>query len=135
ARRTDDQTRAANRYQTLVLDYPTTRRAADALRALNDLDLADPISYIQAGLVRFHQAEYERAIGAFDTQLALGGSDDELAGASYYRALSLMRRGRESAARVDFEDLAVTFPASPLAPTALFRANRLRESADATRAA
>src|SRR5262249_40866573 len=57
-RRTGDLTRAAERYQMLVVDYPSTRRAADALRALNDLDLADPISYFQAGLVRFHQGEY-----------------------------------------------------------------------------
>src|SRR5262249_32039287 len=82
-------------------DSPPPRRAADALGALNELDLADPISYFQAGLVRFHQGEYERAIGAFDTQLALGGSHDELASASYYRALALVRRGRERAARAD----------------------------------
>jgi soluble lytic murein transglycosylase len=130
ARRRGDLAGAGERYRTLVVDYPSTRRAGNALVALNQYDLAHLISYHEAGLVRFHQREYERAIGGFETQLAQGGSEAEQAGAAYYRALALARQGRESAARAAFEEVAARYPASPHAPEALFRIARAHEEAE-----
>ncbi|HZU04971.1 MAG TPA: transglycosylase SLT domain-containing protein [Chloroflexota bacterium] len=129
ARDQGDLAAAAERYRTIVVDYPSTSRAADALRVLNELGWADLISYYQAGLVRFYQGQYDRALGAFEAQLALGGSEDELAGATYYRAVVLLRQGEESAARAGFAAVAASFPASELAPVALFRVARLLEDA------
>lgn len=130
ARQRGDLPSAGDRFRTIVADYPATARAGDALAALNDLDLADLISDYQAGLVRFHRGEFARAIGGFEAQLAAGGSDDVLASASYYRALALARQGHDSAARAALDDMVAAYPASPLAPDALYRAARLVEDAE-----
>src|SRR5204862_5401887 len=104
------------------------RRAGDALRTLNELGLADAISDYQAGLVRFYQADYRRAIAGFDAQLAAGATSEELAGASYYRAVSILRQGSEATARADLQTVADTYPTSPFAAEALFRLGWLAES-------
>jgi len=129
ARRRGDAPGAAARFQKIVVDYPATSRAADALRGLNELGLADAISDYQAGLVRFDQGDYGRAISGFDAQLAAGGSDDELAAASYYRAVAMLRQGRESAARAALDAVAQGYPASSFAAEALYRLAWLQESA------
>lgn len=130
ARARGDLDGAAGRYRTLVVEYATTRRAVDALERLNRLERDDLISHYQAGLVRYHQGQHARALAGFEAQLAAGGSDDELAGASYYRALALLRLGRESAGREALAEMAASFPASTLAPPALYRVGRLLEDAE-----
>jgi soluble lytic murein transglycosylase len=130
ARRRGDLAGAVERFRTLVVDYAATERAANALDALNDLDHADQISYYQAGFVRFQRGAFARAISGFDAQLAAGGSADELTGSGYYRALALLRQGRESAARAAFDDVAAADPTSPLAANARYRAARLVEDAE-----
>jgi soluble lytic murein transglycosylase len=119
---------ATARYQKLVVDFPATRRAGDALSALNEAGLADAISDYQAGLVRYHQADYRRAIAGFDAQLAAGASPEELAGAAYYRAVSILRQGSEATARAALQAVADSYPASPFAPEALYRLGWLDES-------
>jgi soluble lytic murein transglycosylase len=130
ARRGGDLGGAAERFRAIVVEYAVTERAGSALNALNELDQADRISDYQAGLVRFHRGELARAIGGFEAQLAAGGSPEELAGASYYRALALARQGRDSAARAAFDDMAASYPSSPLAADALYRAARLVEGVE-----
>ncbi|HLH25175.1 MAG TPA: transglycosylase SLT domain-containing protein [Chloroflexota bacterium] len=130
ARQQGDLPGAVAHFRTLVAEYPASERAANALDALNDLDQADQISDYQAGLVRFYRGAFARAIGGFEAQLAAGGSADELAGASYYRALALQRQGQDSAARAAFDDMAATYPNSSLAPDALYHAARLVEDAE-----
>jgi soluble lytic murein transglycosylase len=130
ARRRGDLGTAVERFRAIVVDYPATERAGTALAALNDLDQADRISDFQAGLVRFHRGEFARAIGGFDAQLAAGGSAEDLAGASYYRALAIARQGRDSAARAAFDEMAASHASSPRAADALYRAARLVEEAE-----
>jgi soluble lytic murein transglycosylase len=130
ARRRGDWARAGERYRAVVAEYPATARAGDALRALNEHGLDGLISYYEAGLVRHHRGEHERALGGFEAQLAQGGSDDELAGASYYRALVLQRLNRATPARAAYQEMAAAFPGSPHAPNALYRAAQLIEGAE-----
>jgi peptidoglycan lytic transglycosylase len=127
SRRRGEVAPATARFQKLVVDYPATRRAGDALRSLNELGLADDVSDYQAGLVRFYQADYRRAIAGFDAQLAAGGTSEELAGAAYYRAVSLSRQGSEGTARTELQAVADSYPASPFAAEALFRLAWLEE--------
>src|SRR5581483_4990368 len=128
ARRRGDTPGVTGRFQKIVVDYPATARAPEALRALNELGLADAVSDYQAGLVRYYQGDYARAIGGFDAQLAAGGSEEDLA-AGYYRAISLLRQGREERARAALDTVAQSHPGSPFAAEALFRLAWLQEGA------
>ena len=130
ARRRGQLDAAVERYRALVVEYPSTPQAGRALAALNELDRADVISHYQAGLVRYYQRDYERALVGFDAQLAAGGAPDELQQASYYRALSLLRLGRTDTAAGALEEFAAQYPDSPLAADALYRRVRALEDRD-----
>lgn len=120
---------AVDRYRALVVDYPGTARAREALAALHALDRAGGISPFQAGLVRYLAGDYARALAAFEAQLAEDGPPDETPRASYYRALSLLQLGRTDAAGEALAEFAASFADSALAPEALYRRARLLERA------
>jgi len=121
---------AVDRYRALVVDYPGTPRARQALDALNELGRTAVISDYQAGLVRYLQGDYARALAGFEAQLAAGGTAEEELRASYYRALSLLRLGRTEAALDALAAFATRFADAPLAAEALYRRARLIEEED-----
>lgn len=113
---------AAERFRSVVVDYPDQARAPGALDALDDMDGAASISFYQAGLVRLNGKQYARAVGLFD-QVDEGSDDWGLAQLS--RAEALLKLDDADAARQGLQAVADADPRH--AGSALLRLGQLDE--------
>ncbi len=114
---------AADRFRSLVLDYPEQPSASEALDALDDLGVADSVTAYQAGAVRLNGRAYDAALQLF---AQVPGDAADADHAAYAYGVALLRLGRESDAIDHFREVADRFPS--IASTAMLRAARLLES-------
>ncbi len=127
AGRTD---RAIQRLTQVVVDYPESKRAPQALDMLNEMGASDQITWYQAGLVRLNQGRYSQAIGAFDSSLAQNPNGPEAPLATYERGVARVRVGATEPGIADLIDVADSWPSSSVAPAALLKAGEAREGAE-----
>ncbi len=130
--------RATQRLLSVVVDYPESSRAGQALDALNQTAMSDLVSWYQAGLVRMYQRRLTQAIHAFDQSLAADPSGPDAAAATYQRGTSKVRIDDMDSGIADLLAVADGWPNDPLAPQALLQVglgheylDRWQEAADA----
>ena len=123
--RTEDASRL---FADVVVDYPATSHAVEALEALVQLDALDLITSYQAGLVRYFSRNYPLAQRNFEACLLSPEEAANHPAARYFRAISLLRQSFEQEAIEALLGLPGLHPVSDFAPEALMRAGRLLES-------
>jgi soluble lytic murein transglycosylase len=96
-----------DRFRAVVVDYPESARAPEALDALVDAGRGGTVSLLQAGTVRLKDKDYEAALALFD-KVPPTNADAGAAGVG--RATALVKLGREDDARIGLAALADNVP-------------------------
>ncbi|HEX8968860.1 MAG TPA: transglycosylase SLT domain-containing protein, partial [Chloroflexota bacterium] len=87
---------AVERFRAVVVDYADQARAPGALDALIEMNRAETVSPLQAGLVRFQARDYAAALGQLDQ---VDPSSADWGPAQLKRAEALLKVGDEDGAR------------------------------------
>ncbi|HEY8476030.1 MAG TPA: transglycosylase SLT domain-containing protein, partial [Chloroflexota bacterium] len=125
--RAGDRGEAVDVARRVVVEHPQSVAAPRALDLLHDLGASDAVSYAEAGLVRYGERSYDRAIANFDAYLAQQPDGPQAPQARYYRAMALDVQGAWEAAVAGFRELAERHPQSAWAPQGLYVAGRIFE--------
>ena len=99
----------ADRFRAVVVDYPESARAPEALDALVDAGRGGTVSLLQAGMVRLNDKDYEAALALFDK---VPPSSPDAGPAGVGRATALVKLGREDDARIGLAALADNVPSA-----------------------
>ncbi len=110
-------------WRTLVNEYPQTASAYRALAALEEAGA--PASHFQAGLVFYHNGDWNAAVAAFYESLE---TEADRAEAHWYAALAYKKAGNLEAAWRELSTLIETHPESRLRDDAWLERGRIRRA-------
>ena len=110
-------------WRTLVNEYPQTPSAYRALAALEEAGA--PASRFQAGLVFYHNGDWNAAVAALYTSLE---TEADRAEAHWYAALAYKKAGNPEAAWRELGTLIETHPESSLRDDAWLERGRIRRA-------
>jgi soluble lytic murein transglycosylase len=113
---------AADRFRAIVVDFADQARGPGALDALADLDRANTVSPLQAGMARLNGREYRTAVSLFD-QVEPGNPD--WGAAQLSRVEALLKLSNDDQARQALQTVADSD--APHAGSALLRVGQLQE--------